>query len=194
MAQMDLPCHQARALLQAAGWRDRDDRGVRDRDGTPFQFTLLITGGGGALGVWYRTAVFVQEQLQRIGVRMDIQQMDALALRSRVQGGAFAAALDSGGGVGWFRRTFGDDSHLGYHNAEVTRLLDRLDGTAHPGERERIHQRLIEIFQADVPVTFLGPIVWTTFAHRRLRGLSSPFRTNPLQHMGTLWLDNSSAP
>ena len=46
------------------------------------------------------------------------------------------------------------------------------------------------VFQAELPVTFLYPLVRTTVAHRHVRGLSSPYRDDPLWYAGELWLDD----
>ncbi len=39
------------------------------------------------------------------------------------------------------------------------------------------------------PVTFLYPQVWTTVAHRRVKGLSEPYRTDPLWHLDEVWIE-----
>lgn len=50
-------------------------------------------------------------------------------------------------------------------------------------------------FQADMPATFLYPSVHTTVAHKRVRGLSSPYRVDPLLgNTEFLSLDNSGYP
>ncbi len=41
----------------------------------------------------------------------------------------------------------------------------------------------------DLPVTFLYPQVWTTVAHRRVKGLSEPYRTDPLWHLDEVWIE-----
>ena len=61
---------------------------------------------------------------------------------------------------------------------------------ADPDEQDRIHRRLTEIFRADLPVTRLFPYVTTVVAHWRIRGLSSPYRINPVWFMEELWLEN----
>jgi hypothetical protein len=47
------------------------------------------------------------------------------------------------------------------------------------------------LFQADLPVTFLYPMTWTHVVHRRVRGLSTPWRADPVWYMEHLWLDKS---
>ena len=45
------------------------------------------------------------------------------------------------------------------------------------------------IFQQDVPVTYLLPQIWFNAAHRRVKGLSSPYRVWAETHMDQLWLE-----
>ncbi len=179
---------RARALFDEAGWVDRDGDGIRERGGRPFRFTLLVPGGGQS--PWVTTAVFVREQLRELGVQMELQPLDRAVVQERMRSGEFEAALEWGGtGVAWRRGMFGDGSPLSYRNPVVTDLIDRLAGTADPTEQLGIYQALIGVFQEEAPVTFLGPVAWTVFVHRRLRGLSSPWRTHPLQFMDELWLE-----
>ena len=39
----------------------------------------------------------------------------------------------------------------------------------------------------------LYPNIRVTVAHRRLRGLNTPWRTDPVEHMEELWLEDESA-
>ena len=46
------------------------------------------------------------------------------------------------------------------------------------------------IFGTELPITFLYPEAATYVAHRRLRGLGSPFRADLVSHMEELWLED----
>ena len=48
------------------------------------------------------------------------------------------------------------------------------------------------IFQKDHPVTFLRPNLWTYVAHKRVKGLRSPDRANPLLQMRHLWIEEDN--
>ncbi len=183
---------QAGGLLAEAGWVDHVGGRVREREGTPFHFALLVPGGSGTAGIWQRAAVFVQEQYRRVGVRMDIKLLDHAVVTERLRRGNFEAVLTFSAGMNWLEETFGRGSPLGYRNGKVDELLARLRSTANPEERDSIHREFIRIFQAEAPVTFLGPVAWTSFVHRRLRGLRTPFRANPLQFMDDLWLEDGN--
>ncbi len=179
---------RARALLDAAGWQERTADGVRERDGTEFRFTALV----GTLSMNREIAVYIQDQLRRVGVAMDIQMLPNLNVFARIQEGNFEAAL-SAFTIGFLQRFhFGERYPLGYENAELVTLADQMNSNWDPATDDRIYRRLAEIFRADVPVTFLFPHVNTTFAHRRLRGLSSPWRADPVVFMEDLWLEEES--
>jgi peptide/nickel transport system substrate-binding protein len=67
----------ARALLAAAGWSDSDGDGVLDRDGQPFEFTLLTPAGNERRTT---AAQVVQAQLAAVGVDMQVHALEFGAL------------------------------------------------------------------------------------------------------------------
>ncbi len=121
---------------------------------------------------------------------MDIQTLPNLDVFARIESGKFEAAL-SAFAIGFLRRFhFGERYPLGYEKGELVTLVDQMDRSLDPETEDRIYRKLAEIFRADMPVTFLFPNVRTTLAHRRLRGLSSPWRADPVVFMEHLWLEN----
>ncbi len=185
---------RAGALLDSAGWRDQDGDGVRERDGRPFRFTALLpaftsenTPRLGAVGV------YVQSQLRKVGVQMEHQLVDVSVLRQRLESGDFEAVFR-------FLRFYetpwlqlvhlGEGDPIGYDNSRVVELIERASRTWVPEEEDRIYGELMEIFRADLPVTMLHPIVRFSVTHRRLRGLSTPWRRDPVTHMEELWLED----
>jgi peptide/nickel transport system substrate-binding protein len=176
---------QAKRLLEAAGWRDDNGDGVRERDGQEARFTALVRN------LARKTAVYVQDQLRRVGVHMDIQTMDALQVLARVKEGEFEAALTFIGTYTGMLESFrfGKGPPIGYRNAQVVQLIDRTSVTRDPDELDHICRELTEIFRADVPVTWLFPSIRTFFVHRRIQGLSSPWRADPVKHMEDLWIE-----
>lgn len=182
----------AKALLDSLGWRDTNGDGVRDQGGKPFRFSALVQPDQS----FANAAVFIQSQLRAAGVTMDIVTLEAQAVSARVREGNFDAsigavnnALTSDGG---HRDYFGSRSRIGYRNARVATLLDSAAAAFDPREIERFYRELMPIFQAELPVTLLYPLVRTTVAHRRVRGLSSPYRDDPLWYAGELWLEDRS--
>ena len=56
-------------------------------------------------------------------------------------------------------------------------------------EIDAIHREIMPIIRADLPMTILFPQVQTYAVDRRLRGLESPYRGDPILFMEDLWLD-----
>ncbi|HUG42388.1 MAG TPA: hypothetical protein VMM12_18125 [Longimicrobiales bacterium] len=56
--------------------------------------------------------------------------------------------------------------------------------------QDRIYLEIVDILRADQPVTFLHWFVVTTVAHRRIRGLSSPWRADPVMFMEDLRIED----
>ncbi len=182
----------ARRLLEEAGWVDEDGDGIRERSGERFRFDVLVAASG------EREAVYVQAQLRRVGVHMDItSRADRGQVFRQVRGGDFEAAISRlvmslssrGGQLGFF----GEDSHIGYPNQRAHQLLEMAAATQNPLTIDTLYRELMEIFQADHPVTFLYTKQSTHVVHRRLAGLSSPHRTDPVMYMEHLWLEDESA-
>ena len=124
---------------------------------------------------------------------MEVHTIQFSLVRERMKASEFEAglnfqntSLDSPSGILAF---FGEESLIGYANRDVISLLNELQSTIDPDEIDRIHRELGPFFEADVPVTYLYPDVQTSVATRRVRGLSSPFRTDPVRYMGELWLE-----
>ncbi|MFN2397085.1 MAG: ABC transporter substrate-binding protein [Gemmatimonadaceae bacterium] len=178
---------QTEQLLEDAGWRDVDGDGLRERNGQAFHFTALVSN----YLEFQKTALFVQSQLRRVGVQMDIQILESSLISRRVQAGDFAAAfLRLGHSARWLERFLGRDTSLGYKNARFTDLIDRLQFTADPDARDEIYRELTDILRSDSPITFLFPVTWFYLTHRRILGLSSPFRADPAWHMEHLRLED----
>ncbi len=179
----------ARQALEDAGWRDANGDGIREKAGRTFTFTLLSESQNDRA----RTAVFVQEQLRRVGVAAEIKQFDAGIARQRVLASDFQAALGLiPNSPGHHLTFFGKKSPLGYGNPRVPVLLDSATATVEPDELDRLYTDLARIFLADVPVTYLYPRVRFFAAHRRVRGMESPFRVNPLWGAERVWIDDGS--
>jgi peptide/nickel transport system substrate-binding protein len=177
---------QARALLEAAGWVDRDRDGVREKDGRPFRFTATVWQGDGIP----QLAVHVQQSLRQVGVHMEIQHAEEALMWEVLQSGDFEAWMGVGqSGPRSQQRDFGRGNGTGYVNPEAFEVIDSLTATADPEEEDRLYRRLTEIYRSDMPFTRLIPWSRDWFVHRRVRGLSTPFRAEPDAYMEELWLE-----
>ncbi len=180
----------ARSLLEAAGWIDADGDGMRERDGTELQFSAIPVAFF-AQPDWQELVVYVQDQLRNVGVQMEIKTLDYGAAMERLRRGDYEAffAWINVGLPSYMEQYLGEDNPMRFENPRAGALDERTKITLDPEARDRVYEELAMIYREEVPVTFLFPDVWRWFAHRRLRGLSSPWRTDPLMHMDELWID-----
>lgn len=81
---------RARELLEAAGWRDADGDGVRERGGRPFRFEMITRKGD---PVRENAVVILRENLAAVGVDVRPQVMEFSTAIDRVRAGRFAAYL-----------------------------------------------------------------------------------------------------
>ena len=138
-------------------------------------------------------AVYIQSQLRQVGIDAEVQTMQWALVLDRMKASQFEAALtiqnaslDSPKGIRVF---FGEASVVGYANRDVIALLNELTSTIDIVEIDRIHRELVPFFEAELPVTYLYPRVRTSVGTRRVRGLSSPYRADPVRYMDELWLE-----
>lgn len=180
---------RARELLEGEGWQDTDGAGPRKRDGKEFRFTAIT------VSETENIATYVQDQFRRIGIRMELQVVDTSVVRQRLRSGEFDAVIHrfsnsttqpNFGHV----KMLGEGSPLGYANPEMIRLLNLAKDAIDLDDRDRIYQEIMPIFMADLPVTFLLPQVQTHIAHRRIKGLKSVYRADPVWFMEELWIDD----
>lgn len=176
----------AKQLLEEAAWVDGNGDGVRDRNGDPLSFGAIVTSGN----VAERAAIYVQAALKRIGVDMELHALESRIWRQRLRSGNYEAAFAPlynaiDGHLQWF----GAESPIGYDNPHVARLLASVKETADPNEIDRIYGELMPILRKELPVTILFPAVESYVAHRRLRGLQSPYRGDPIHFMEDLWIE-----
>lgn len=176
----------ARTLLAAAGWVDRDGDGVRDREGEPLRFSLLVSQGGGP---WFpdhlREAILIQANLRAVGVGAELMTVEPSAGWARLRRRQFdAAIIDLKPG----NRSllFGRQSIIGYRSARAAGLLAAASRELDRGARGRRLIELGEVLREDLPFTLLQPMVTWTAADRRLRGLSSPWRADPAWYVDAL--------
>jgi hypothetical protein len=71
----------------------------------------------------------------------------------------------------------------------MKQILDESEKEWAIDSREQTFVKLYEVLQRDMPITFLQPFVQGRIVHRRIKGLSSPFRIFPLCHMEHLWIE-----
>ncbi|MEE9500795.1 MAG: peptide ABC transporter substrate-binding protein [Candidatus Aminicenantaceae bacterium] len=171
-------------LLEEAGWQDSDADGIREKDGEEFRFSMLVSD---RTLMDEKPAVYIQEQLRRVGVRMEITSFDFLLLHHRYITDEFDAAIyifNNFPGLTWHYSSIGyDNPRIAYlhKSAGITMDLDKLDN---------IYLELMAIHKEDIPLTFLYPNVYGFIARKFIRGLSTPFHADPILSIEHLWIED----
>ncbi len=166
---------KARHLLAEAGWKDHDGDGLLDKDGQPFQFTIL-TNQGNTLRI--KAATIIQFRLEQIGIQVKIRTVEwATFIKEFVNKGQFDALL-----LGWSivqdpdiynvwhssKAVPGGLNFVGYTNKELDELLDKGRSLLDRKARKPVYDRIQEILHHDQPYCFLYvpmslPIVQSRF-------------------------------
>ncbi|HUG42389.1 MAG TPA: ABC transporter substrate-binding protein [Longimicrobiales bacterium] len=174
-------------LLEDAGWTAGPD-GTLVRDGEPLAFTALVLLEDAIIQT---AAIYVQDQLRDFGARMELVPLEFGVLRQRQNAGDFDAVIGEVPTASEpLARQFGRDSYLGYRNERARELIARAGRTVDPEEIDEIYRELGAILRDDLPMTALFPDYEMHVAHRRVRGLSSPWRAVALRHMEDVWLED----
>lgn len=172
----------AMQLLEEAGWRDVDNDGVRERQGREFRFTLTVEGDR------HRdVAVFLQDQLRRIGVRVEIQTLQFSVVRDRFRDGEFDAIIRRGAGV----RDLAEGAPTGYDDPRVNELVRASRQAVDMEESIRIYRELGEITRRDMPFLNLHPRIRAFVARRRVRGLDRLYSTGNMIGIEHLWIEET---
>ncbi|MFH0824875.1 MAG: peptide-binding protein, partial [Pseudomonadota bacterium] len=171
---------KAGTLLMQAGWKDSDGDGILDKDGSPFEFTI-VTNQGNLLRKL--AAILIQDDLKKIGIKVNIRVIEwAALLKYFVHRGNYDACL-----LGWRLGMDPDQTDIwnsskvgehelnfvSYKNQEVDGLLDQGASTFNPQERKRYYDRFQEILADEVPYTFLWVPETLPLVHSRVQGIKA---------------------
>lgn len=152
---------KAKALLAEAGWKDTNGDGIVDKDGKPFEFTVMTNQGNESRA---KTVEIIQKRLKEIGISMKPRVMEWAAFLTMIDKKDFEAVL-----LGW---TIGQDpdiydiwhssktqpkelNFITYKNTEVDDLLVKARETFKQEERKKYYGRIQEVLADDAPYTFL---------------------------------------
>ena len=168
----------ARQLLREAGWQDTDGDGIIDKNGKPFQFTIL-TNAGNALRK--NTATIVQWRLEKIGIKVDIRTVEwSTFINQFIDKRRFEAVL-----LGWSIGLDADQydiwhssktrekelNFISFSDPEVDELLEEGRRTFDLEKRKKAYFRIQEILAEEVPYIFLYVPDATPIVHARIRGI-----------------------
>jgi len=169
--------NRARALLAEAGWQPNAE-GILEKDGRPFEFTIL-TNQGNDLRVM--TAEIIQRRLREVGILVKIRTVEwAAFLKEFIDKGRYEAVI-----LGWntgldpdqydiwhsSKTKPGELNFIHYQNPEVDALLVEGRHTFDREKRRQAYFRFQEILAEDQPYTFLFVPDALPAIHKRFRGI-----------------------
>jgi len=153
---------KAKAMLAEAGWKDTDGDGILDKDGKPFEFTIITNQGN---EIRKNAATIIQKDLKEVGIKVSIRVIEwAAFLKNFINKRNFEACL-LGWGIGidpsqidiWNSKKTGETelNFIHYQNPEVDRLLEEGASTYDLQERKKYYDQFQDILAEDQPYTFL---------------------------------------
>ncbi len=169
---------RAKELLKEAGWEDTDGDGIVDKEGQPFEFTILTNMGNSLRN---NTATIIQWRLSKIGIKVKIRMLEwSTFINEFIDKRRFQAVI-----LGWslgFEPDQYDIWHSGktgekefnfvsYNNAEVDGLLEKGRRTFNIEERKKAYFRIQEILADELPYIFLYVPDATPIVHARFKGI-----------------------
>jgi peptide/nickel transport system substrate-binding protein len=168
---------QAKKLLDAAGWVDSKGSGVREKDGVPFQFEMLIRSGSPDDE---RVATVYQEELRKAGIAMSIRALEWATFLERVDSRNFDAVR-----LGWSEPPIEGDpyqvwhssqaekgsNYVGFVNAEADKLMDDARLEFDDQKRIALYHKFNAILHEEQPYTFLFCIQTLEALDKRFHGV-----------------------
>ncbi|MEI8348511.1 MAG: peptide-binding protein [Candidatus Omnitrophota bacterium] len=153
---------KAQELLKSAGWQDTNSDGILEKDGRPFEFTIL-TNMGNTLRM--KTATIIQWRLSKIGIKVHIRELEwSTFINEFIDKKRFEAVL-----LGWSIGLDPDQydiwhssktkekelNFISFKNAEVDELLETGRRTFDIEKRKKAYYRIQEILSEELPYIFL---------------------------------------
>lgn len=168
---------RARTMLAELGWSDSDADGVLDRGGRPLSFELLMTSSSIPR---MRAAVFLQEQLRRVGIDLHVQTLEPNAMGSRMGSGNFDSYFGSwlqdpspsSIAESWTTTGFTAGNYGKYTNTEVDRLVRRARSEFDPVAAKQMWKEIIELINQDAPALWIYGGSLTVGIHSRFENVS----------------------
>lgn len=154
---------KAKQLLLEAGWYDRDGDGIRDKDGKPFAFELLMPQMDPSAPARKRAEMMI-ENLKKLGIQMTVRELEWATFIDFINDRKFDACqlgwatdLESDPYQVWHTSAIanGGSNHVGFGNAETDRLLEESRRTLDDTARRRLFFQFHRIVHEEQPYLFL---------------------------------------
>ncbi len=160
---------KANSLLDAAGWKDTDKDGVRDRDGTKMSYALSLGSDEARIGE------LIKERLSGAGIEIQVKALESKARDANLKKGDFELLVSGFGGWGqdadYLRTRYSDAATsstssvtplagvFGYHNDRLNTLGAEELGELDEEKRKQLVYEMQKVLADDVPTI---PLLYTT--------------------------------
>jgi len=133
-----------------------------------------------------KPAVYIQNLLRRVGVRMEISNMDFGLLHRRYRAGDFDAVIHIYNNFPGLTMSY---SSIGYGNPRIFQLHDSAERTMDPESLDGIYREIMAIHSEDLPMVFLYPVIESFIVRNWIRGLSTPHHASAVMNLEHLWIE-----
>lgn len=168
----------AASLLKEAGWADTNGDGLLDRDGKPFEFTIIISQGSPE---GEQTVTYYQDTLKRAGIKMNISILDWANLLKKLDKRDYEAAM-----LGWalspdpdYYQLWhssqadieGGSNYVGFRSALVDELILKNRKELDREKRIPLIREMQKVIYDEAPYLFLFSRKATIAASNRYRNI-----------------------
>jgi peptide/nickel transport system substrate-binding protein len=167
----------AKALLDAADWKDHDGDGIRDRGGVPLAFAITTSSEPARVAA----AMQISGDLGAIGMRVEVKAMPFTALIDKTSRDRTYDALLVGINVSgdpdpysfFHSSEIKDPGHnfSGYSTLAIDRSLEAARRTTDHAKRRELYTSVFQSIATDVPVVFLYFSDYLYAQGRQVQGL-----------------------
>jgi len=164
-------------ILNGQGWRDHDGDGIRDKDGQPLAFHILVPTSSVLRRQYAR---LLQEQFHALGVHVEIDELEPSVVNQRAATGKFDTVIlsrqndpspSSGIAQSWTRAGFGGSNFGRYYSADFEQLVDRAVTATSRDQARALWRRAMETLNADAPAVFLYALDNVGAVHKRVENV-----------------------
>lgn len=172
---------KAQALLEEAGWADRNGDGVLENAaGEPFEFEFVFSTGSEAVE---RMARYVRDQCASVGIRCTLKPTDWSVFQTILQNRDFDAltmawsqsAPESDPNQVWHSSSIQNqgDNFVQWVSPEGDRLIEEGRREVDDAKRMAIWRQLHRHFHEEQPYTFMINIPWLRFVNKRVENVNT---------------------
>ncbi|MBM4076509.1 MAG: ABC transporter substrate-binding protein, partial [Planctomycetes bacterium] len=169
----------ARELLTEAGWVDKDNDGILDKDGEKFQIRLQLPQGKPII---VQRCEILQKNMKSVGIDMQIQQLEWASFIDKVRAKDFDVVT-----LSWALPPESDpyqifhssgaklgnrgSNAISFANPQADEFIEMIRVTLDPKKRQRIHHSMHRLLDQQQPYMFLWTPKEFGAYHKRFRNV-----------------------